>query len=50
MYSPEMLCIVQVEYSLGGKAVLMPFSGDLSLSKCKNRNNVFVLKAKIDLN
>ncbi len=26
MYSPEMLCIVQVEYSLRGKAVIMPFS------------------------
>ncbi len=44
------LYIVQVEYSLRGKAVLMPFSDDVSVSECKNRNNVFVLKAKIDLN
>ncbi len=42
------LCIVQVEYSLRENAVLMQFSDNLFVSKSKNRNNVFVLKAKID--
>ncbi len=42
MYSPEMLDMFRWN--------LLPFSDDLSVSKCKNGNNVLVLKAKIDLN
>ncbi len=36
MYSSEMLCIVQVEYSLREKAVLMLLSDDISVLECKN--------------
>ncbi len=35
MYSSEMLCIVQMEYNLMRKAVLMRFSDDLLVSETK---------------